>query len=141
MSKRNELESLIILRANIMLTQDILLTLKQNPALHDTMLIQHGNKMLQVIEKRISKNLKNEDESITKSYLELAENLVKSFNDAAQIEFMDVSEKEATKENQWFSVELKGEKAYAQYSNERYWIARNPKGYLASELKINGQMA
>ena len=84
--------------------------------------------------------LKDEHPETTAAYNEFAENLVKAFNDSAQLEFLEDPEKEITKEGQWFSIQIDGAKAYALYANERYWLPRNPVGFKESEIIVNGIM-
>lgn len=138
--KRDEFDSLVVLRGCTHLIEDALHTIMKNPAFQDQEFSKMNFEFRKLIERRLKKALKNESKEVTEIYMTFANNLVKAFNDAAQLEFMDGHEKSQAKENQWFSVQIDGKKAYAQYSGERYWVARNPIGYKESEIIVNGQM-
>lgn len=138
--KRDEFDSLVILRGCVHLIEDILHSIKQNPVFQDYEFAKMNLDFRKLIERRIKNVLKNEPKEVTEIYNTFANNLVKAFNDAAQLEFMDSHEKAESREGEWFSVQIDGKKAYALYSNERYWVARNPVGYKESEIEINGQM-
>lgn len=138
--KRDEFDSLVVLRGCTHLMEDALHTVMKNPAFQDQEFAKMNFEFRKLIERRLKKVLKNESKEVTEVYMTFANNLIKAFNDAAQLEFMDGHEKAEAREGEWFSVQIDGKKAYALYSNERYWVARNPIGYKESEIEINGQM-
>lgn len=138
--RRNEFDCLVILRGCMTIAEDVLHTLKKNPSFQDREFDNANTKFLRLINRRMRMVLKDEHPETTAAYNKFAENLVKAFNDSAQLEFYEDPEKEITKEGQWFSIQIDGAKAYALYANERYWLPRNPVGFKESEIIVNGIM-
>lgn len=138
--RRSEFDCLVILRGCMTIAEDVLHTLKTNPSFQDHEFAKANFEFRKLIDKRMRMVLKDEHPETTSLYNKFAENLVKAFNDSAQLEFLEDHEKEITKEGQWFSIQIDGAKAYAQYANERYWLPRNPKGFKESEIIVNGIM-
>lgn len=138
--KRDEFESLVVLRGTLLLTEDILHNLKTNPTFQDWEFAKANMEMRKICDKRLKKVYNSESKEVSQIYREFAENLVKAFNDAAQLSFMEDAEKNESKEGNWFSVEYKSEKGYAIYQNGVYWMPRNPVGIKEDELIVIGQM-
>lgn len=139
--QRELFDCLAILRANLALTQDILHEIKtHSEAMQYPELSKQNFALRKIIDKLLSDCIKKESPETQEVYNQLANDLVKALNQAAQLTFMDDTEKEKSKENAWFCVEYKDERCYAKFADGRYWLPRNPVGVREEELSVIGQM-
>jgi hypothetical protein len=138
--KRDAFDCLAILRAILLLTEDILNELKVNSDFRDPEFAKANMELRKVVDKRLKAAIKKESPETQVTYWELAQNMVKSLNQSAQLQFMDDVKKGQAKEGNWYSVEYKGAKCYAQWHDGCYWLPRNPIGLKEADIKVLGEM-
>jgi len=138
--KRDAFDCLAILRAILLLTEDILNELKVNSDFRDPEFAKANMELRKVVDKRLKASIKKESPETQVTYWELAQNMVKSLNQSAQLVFMDSVAKEQSKEGLWFATEYNGVKGYAQWHDGCYWLPRNPIGLKEPQIKVLGEM-
>lgn len=138
--KRDPYDCLAIIRANLLLTENLLNELKTNSDFKDPEFAKANFELRRIVDKRLKNAIAKESIETQATYLELAEKLVKSLNETAQLQFMDEIDKEKSKDGSWFVIEYQGEKCYAQYSQGCYWLARHTIGLNEPDIKVIGEM-
>lgn len=138
--KREAFDCLAILRAILLLTEDILNELKVNSDFRDPEFAKANMELRKVVDKRLKAAIKKESPETQIIYWELAQNMVKSLNQSSQLVFMDAIEKEKSKEGLWYAIEMNGSKGYAQWHDGCYWMPRNPIGLKEPNIKVLGEM-